>query len=72
MNRLFLRYFLSLKNIFITFIFIYFCVGIFFSFHTGLSHDEPFEQDMWNFNMGLIKDFFLNKEAFFDYQEKYY
>jgi len=47
-------------------------VGIFFSFHTGLSHDEPFEQDMWNFNMGLIKDFFLNKEAFFDYQEKYY
>ena len=52
------------KNFLITFLFIYFLVGAFYSLNTGLSFDAYVEQRTWEYNIKLVKHIFLAAELY--------
>jgi len=54
---------------------IYLFVGSIYSLKTGISHDEFHEQQNWEFNISLIKNYFFDKDLdsrFINFQDKYY
>lgn len=66
---------LTKKNFFISFLFVYFLVGAYFSLNTGLSFDEWVEQRNWEYNVALVKHILFDHEldsSFIDYGPKYY
>ena len=56
------------------FLIIYFCIGVYLSVNTGISHDEYHEQLNWEINLKSIKEF-LSKATYPDlveYKDRYH
>ena len=53
---------------------IYFCIGIYLSINTGISHDEYHEQLNWEINLKSIKEFYLNGtyQELIEYKDRYH
>ena len=53
---------------------IYFCLGVYLSVNTGISHDEYHEQLNWEINLKSIKDFFSNGayQELIEYKDRYH
>ena len=56
------------------FLLIYFCVGIYLSLNTGISHDEYHEQLNWEINLKSVKEFYLNGtyQDLIEYKDRYH
>ena len=66
-----------LKNsnlVFYLLLILYFCIGIYLSINTGISHDEYHEQLNWEINLKSIKEFFATGtyQDLINYKDRYH
>ena len=59
------------KRLFILFLIIYFLLGVVASLKVGISHDEFHEQQNWEYNINVVKNFFDNEVDIYDFRDKY-